>query len=92
MNISFENVRDKMMQDPEVARAYEQMKPEFEVAEALIEARLKAELTQSEVAKRMHTTQSVVARLESGRRLPSLQTIYRYAHAVNRRISLDILP
>ena len=92
MNISFENVRDKMMQDPEVARAYEQMKPEFEVSEALIEARLKAELTQSEVAKRMHTTQSVVARLESGRRLPSLQTIYRYAHAVNRRISLDILP
>lgn len=92
MNIDFENVRDKMMQDPEVSKAYEQMKPEFEVAEALIEARLKAELTQSEVAKRMHTTQSVVARLESGKRLPSLQTIYKYAHAVNRRISLNILP
>ncbi|MEN8237502.1 MAG: helix-turn-helix transcriptional regulator [Pseudomonadota bacterium] len=92
MSISFEDVRDKMLQNPKVAEAYEQIKPEYDVAEALIAARLKSNLSQAEVAKRMHTTQSVVARLESGRHLPSLQTIYRYAHAVNRRISLNIFP
>ncbi|WP_018913037.1 helix-turn-helix transcriptional regulator [Thiomonas sp. FB-6] len=51
---------------------------------------MKAELAavpevQAEVAQRMGTTQSVVARLESGRRPPSLRTVQRYAQAVGAR-------
>lgn len=49
-------------------------------------------MTQEEVAKRMNTTQSVIARLEGGKHFPSLQTIYRYSVAVNKSISLHVHP
>ena len=47
-------------------------------------------MTQGEVAARMGTTQSVIARLESGRRAPSLRTVQRYAEAVGARAVVRI--
>ena len=62
------NVRElheKWRRDPEYREAYDELGPEFELARVLIEARTNAGLTQAQLAKRMETTQSVVARLES---------------------------
>lgn len=86
------DIREKLLRDPEVKKAYEDMKPEFDVATALIEARTRAHLTQAEVAKRMGTSQSAVARLESGHYLPSLKSLQKYACAVNRKIPIEIYP
>ena len=58
----------------------------------LIEARTRAHMTQDDVAKRMGTTQSVIARLESGKRPPSLRSVQRYAEAVGGRMVLRIEP
>jgi DNA-binding XRE family transcriptional regulator len=92
MTRKFEDFKKKLLKDPEVLKAYEGSKREFEVAEALISARIKAKMTQVEVAKRMNTTQSAIARLESGNHLPSLHTLFKYAHAINRKIDLHIEP
>ena len=54
----------------------------FELARELIAARTQAGLTQGEVAARMGTTQSVVARIESGRGTPSMRTGQRFASEV----------
>ena len=51
---------------------------------------VKAGLTQQQVAERMGTTQSTVARMESGKRPPSLRTVQRYAQAVGARAVLRI--
>ena len=61
--------------------------PGFPAANAreLIAARTRAGLTQAELAKRMQTTQSTVARMESGRTLPSMRTLSRYAEATGSR-------
>ena len=56
--------------DPEYQEAYDRLGAEFELTRALIEARTGAGFTQAELAERMETTQSVVARLESGRSTP----------------------
>lgn len=90
--IKYENVRKKLMSDPEVVKEYEDHKTEFEVAKALIQARIDAKMTQNEVAKRMHTSQAAIARLESGHHFPTIQTIQKYARAVNHPISLEIRP
>ena len=61
----------KWLRDPAYREAYNELAPEFRMARALIEARTNAGLTQAQLAERMQTTQSVVARLESGRAHPS---------------------
>ncbi len=64
----------KWMKSKEYRQAYEELAPEFALARAVIAARVKAGLTQEQLAQRMDTTQSVIARLESGRTRPSTQT------------------
>lgn len=88
----YELFRKKLLSDPDVLREYEGHRAEYEVAKALIKARLAAKMTQIEVAKRMHTSQAQVARLESGEHFPSIHSICKYAQAVNRKISLSITP
>ncbi|HUX79933.1 MAG TPA: helix-turn-helix transcriptional regulator [Alphaproteobacteria bacterium] len=70
--LKYESFRKKLLSDPEVLREFEAHKAEFEVAQALIKSRLAAKMTQVEVAKHMHTSQSQIARLESGAHFPSL--------------------
>ena len=80
-----------MLADREVRDAYETMADEFGLARELIAARVRAGLTQAELAERMGTTQSVVARLESGARLPSVKTLLRFAEATGARAIIKLL-
>ena len=89
--IPFKKLRDEWMKDPAFRNEYERLKPEFELALALIKARANAGLTQAQVARKMRTTQSVVARIESGRNPPNLKTLERYATAVGRRIEVRLV-
>mgnify|MGYP003608503118 FL=1 len=59
---------------------------------ALIEARARAGLTQTEVAQRMGTTQAVIARLEGGRVRPSTRTLERFAQATGTRLRISFEP
>lgn len=76
------------LKDPAYKAEYDALGPEFELMASLIQARTSAGLTQSEVAERMGTTQSAVARLESGRPLPSTRTLQRYAKATGSRLRI----
>lgn len=79
------DLKSRLLADPETRAEYEAQAPEFEIARELIAARARAGLSQAELAERMHTTQSTIARLESGRALPSLRTLARYAEATGSR-------
>lgn len=85
-------LKAKMLAQTATREAYDAMGDEFELARQLIEARTRAHLTQTDVAQRMGTTQSVVARLEGGKQAPSLRTMQRYAQAVGGRLVLRIEP
>ena len=79
----------KWMKSKEYRKAYEELRPEFALARAVIDARATAGLTQEQLAKRMRTTQSVIARLESGRTRPSTQTLERLAAATGTRLKIS---
>lgn len=78
--------------DPEYLAAYDALEGEFALAEALIRARAQADMTQEEVAQKMGTTQAVIARLESGRVMPSTRTLKRFAEATGTRLSISFKP
>ncbi len=78
--------------DPEYRREYEALEEEFALATAVISARVQAGLTQRELAQRMGTTQSVIARLEGGRAKPSTATLEKVAKATGTRLRIDFEP
>jgi ribosome-binding protein aMBF1 (putative translation factor) len=78
--------------NPEYMAAYDALEEEFALASALIKARGDADMTQEQVAAAMGTTQAVVARLESGRVLPSTRTLERFAKATHTRLRISFEP
>lgn len=82
---TLKDLKATMLQNPEFKAEYDALASEFDMARELVAARNKAGLTQSDVAQRMGTTQSAVARMEGGSRLPSIRTVQRYAKAIGCR-------
>jgi ribosome-binding protein aMBF1 (putative translation factor) len=78
--------------DPEYVAAYDALEEEFALASALIKARGDADMTQEQVAQAMGTTQAVVARLESGKTMPSTRTLERFAKATGTKLRIRFEP
>jgi len=86
------DLHKKWMKDPEYRREYDALEEEFALILEVAKARQRAGLSQAELAKRMKTTQSTIARLESGRGLPSTRTLSRYAKATGHRLKISFEP
>ena len=82
------DLHQKWMKNKKYRMAHDELAAEFALARAVIDARTTAGLTQEQLAQRMDTTQSVIARLESGRTRPSTQTLERLAAATGTRLRI----
>lgn len=83
------DLHKKWLKEPKYRKAYEALEEEFVLASAVIDVRNRAGLTQQELARKMGTTQPVVARLESGRTRPSMRTLERLAEATGSRLRIS---
>jgi predicted transcriptional regulator len=90
MTVSFDEIKAELLADPETKREYDALAPEFEFSTELLRARLRAGLSQVELAERMGTSQSAIARLESGQTLPSTKTLLRFAEATKSKVELRL--
>ncbi|MBI2019406.1 helix-turn-helix transcriptional regulator [Candidatus Daviesbacteria bacterium] len=79
----------KLFKNPEFRKAYKELQPEFEIARALILARIEKKITQKELAKRMKTTQSVISRVEQAKTSPSVSFLKRLAKALNASLQIQ---
>ncbi|MCX2698716.1 helix-turn-helix domain-containing protein [Ochrobactrum chromiisoli] len=79
------------MNDPEFRKEYEKADGEFALVEALVTARTDAKMSQADVAKRIGTTQSAIARLEGGKVSPSISTLRRYAEATGSKLKINLI-
>jgi ribosome-binding protein aMBF1 (putative translation factor) len=86
------DLKARLLKDPEVRKEYDALEEEFALIAAVAKARARAGLSQAQLAKRMKTTQSTVARLESGRSLPSTRTLSRFAKATGHRLKISFEP
>ena len=89
--IPFEKIQKRLMARPDVRREMAEQEPEFAIARQLIAARVRAKMSQAEVATLMKTTQSVVARLESGNAFPSTKSLMRYAAATGSKVKISLV-
>ena len=86
------DMHERWMKKPSYRKVYDALEEEFALAAAVIDARNRAGLTQQQLARKMGTTQPVVARLESGRVRPSMRTLDRLAHATGSRLLIGFAP
>ena len=84
-------LHNEWSKDPEYVKEYDALDEEFDLANALIKARSQANMTQADVAERMNTTQSAIARLEGGAN-PSIKMLKRYAAATGTKLKIDLQP
>jgi transcriptional regulator with XRE-family HTH domain len=80
------------LKEPKYRADYEALDEEFQLARTLIEARTRAGLSQTQLARRMKTSQSYIARLESGKVRPSTDALERFAAATGSRLRIIFEP
>jgi len=94
--LTHDEMVEKMLSDPTVKAAYDELEDEFALFDEVLKARKRTGLTQAEIAARMGTKAPAVARLESGggskRHSPSIATLRRYAEAVGCKLKIELVP
>jgi DNA-binding XRE family transcriptional regulator len=88
--VPHERVHDRLMQDPEVARAWQETELARKVALLLVAYRAEHQLTQTALAQKLGMRQPAVARLEAGDHNPSFRTLLRLAEALEVEFTLHI--
>ena len=80
--------KQELLKNPKFKAAYDELEPEYRLANELIRARLGQKMTQSDVAKKAGVNRVVVARLESGTTNPTVDTVNRVAGALGKKLKL----
>ena len=91
--LTHKELKARALERTDVKAEYDQLGEEFQFLDEFLKARTAAGVTQAEVAERIGTTQSAVARLESGRgkHSPSIATLQKYAQAPGCRLELRLV-
>ena len=87
---TFEDWEKKLMKDPEYKRISDELEPQFQIARQMIGARIKQNITQEELAKKVKTGQAVISRLEGMNSKPSISLLERVARALNIKFNITI--
>jgi DNA-binding XRE family transcriptional regulator len=88
--VPHERVHDRLMQDPEVARVWQETELARKVALLLVAYRAEHRLTQTALAHKLGMRQPAVARLEAGDHNPTIRTLVRLAEALGIEFTLHI--
>jgi transcriptional regulator with XRE-family HTH domain len=81
---------ERASQDPDIDVHAAQARLRFDLAQLVYDLRTGEDLTQAELAKRMGTTQSAIARLEAGGTNPTAELLQRLGTAVGVRLVLVV--
>ena len=87
---TYSRFKKEVLKNKKIRRAYEELDPEFEVITILIKRRLEKGCTQRELARRVGTKQSAIARFESGTYNPSLDFLKKVTYALDARIRITV--
>ncbi|WP_026514428.1 helix-turn-helix domain-containing protein [Butyrivibrio sp. LB2008] len=88
---SYKDYKNKALQNPEVKKEYEALAPEYDIIQAMIDARKSQNLTQKDLSERTGITQADISRIEKGTRNPSLEMLKRLAHGLGLQLKVEFI-
>jgi transcriptional regulator with XRE-family HTH domain len=91
--LTHKELKARALKRGDVKAEYDRLEEEFAFINEFLKVRAAIGITQAEVAARIGTTQSAIARLESGvgKHSPSLATLQKYAHALGCRLEMKLI-
>lgn len=87
--VDWDDFKKELESQPGFKEALKGTELEFQVARAIIEARIKKGMTQEDLAKAMNTKQSVISRVENAKTVPSLSFLKRLAQVLNASLQVQ---
>jgi predicted transcriptional regulator len=88
---SYKSYKEKVLQNPEVKAEYDQLQPEYDIIQAMIDARVSQNITQKELSARTGITQADISRIENGTRNPSLSMVKKLAQGLGMQLKLEFV-
>ncbi|MCI2241081.1 helix-turn-helix domain-containing protein [Adlercreutzia faecimuris] len=88
---TFDEHLAEQMKDPEFAREWERLEPEYAVINAILDAQQELGITQSELAARCGMKQSALSRLETGKTSPTLKTLQQLADGMGKKLVIQFV-
>ncbi len=92
MRDDFDRLLEKHLQDPEVKAEYEALEPEYNIIQAMIDARKECHMTQRELADKTGINQADISKLETGNANPTLGLLKRLAEGMNMTLKIEFIP
>jgi len=89
-HLDFNDYKKRIFKNPKIKAEYDKLQPEFELINAIIEARKKKGFTQTQLAAKIGTKQAVISRLEIGQANPTLDFLKRLAGALNSKLEIHL--
>lgn len=86
---TFDEFLAKQMKDPEFKKEYDALEPEFEIIQAMIDARKNSGMTQKELADKTGIAQSDISKIENGNGNPSIRTLQRLAKGMGKKLHIS---
>lgn len=87
---SWRTLKKELLKNKQVAKEYKRLEPRYQLISQLIETRIKKGLTQEELAKKMGTKQSAIARVESGSVNPTIGFLEKLVAAIGSRLIIQV--
>lgn len=86
---TFQDHLKELLKNPKFKKEWENSEAEYQLSRKLIEARLKNNLSQRDLAKKVHTSQAAISRIEAMHGNPSLSLLKRIAQALGTKIQIS---
>ncbi len=88
----FDKYLEKQLEDSEFKKEWDDLEPEYNMIQAIIDARKRSHLTQKQLAERTGIDQSDISKLETGNANPTLQVLKRLAEGMDMILKLEFVP
>ncbi len=89
---SYREYKEKALIDPEVKAEYDSLEAEYDIIQAMIDARINQHMTQKDLSAKTGITQADISRIENGTRNPSLAMVKRLAEGLGLQLKLELVP
>ena len=89
---SYKAYKQKVLQNPEIKAEYDALQPEYDIIQAMIDARVEQHMTQKDLSARTGITQADISRIENGTRNPSLSMVKKLAQGLGMQLKLEFIP